>query len=173
MVTFKYSRIGKIIHRYANIPLTLFLLLYMFSSFAFIFEKWYYLFPFLLNLIIVVVLNRHYFKTYKLFPFRIDINNDKMICSDYLSKTKQIEINLIDIDEIDGGIIAGTPAKPIYIHDSKNDVVVGISPHLKENGKLITIILSNVNKELYDSVLLRMKELGELTFGKDKKKPAN
>ncbi len=96
-----------------------------------------------------------------------------MICSDYLSSAKQIEINLIDIDEIDGGIISGTPAKPIYIHDGKNDVVVGISPHLKENGKLITIILSNVKKELYDSVLLRMKELGELTFGKGKKKPAN
>ena len=171
MVTFKYSFLSKLIYRYANIPLTLFLGLYMVSSFAFMMQKWYYVFPFLLNLIIIIALNRHYFRTYKLFPFRIDANNHKLICSDYFNKSKHIEINLYDIDEIEGGVISGTPAKPIYIHDDKNDVVVGISPHLKDSNKLVTIILSNVNQDLYDHVLNSMQELKFSLPIKTKKKP--
>ncbi len=170
MITFKYSPVSKIIYRYANIPITLFLLLYMVSSFVFMFKEWFYVFPFLLNLIIIITLNRHYFRTYKFFPFRIDINNEKMVCKDYFKKSKHIEINLIDIDEIEGGVLSGTPAKPIYIHDSKSDTVVGISPHIKNSNKLVTIILSNINKPLYDKVLKQMQELSILKKPKKKKK---
>ncbi len=170
MITFKYSLVSKLIYRYANVPLTLFLLLYMVSSFAYMFRDWFYVFPFLLNLIIIIALNRYYLRTYKFFPFRIDINNEKIICSDYFKKSKQIEITLIDIDEIEGGILSGTPAKPIYIHDGKNDVIVGISPHLRNSNKLITIILSNISKPLYDEVLKGMQELGNPKASKDKKK---
>jgi len=142
----------------------------MVSSFAFMFREWIYVFPFLLNLVIIIVLNRHYIRTYKFFPFRIDINNEKMFCKDYFKKSKEVEINLADIDEIEGGVLSGTPAKPIYIHDAKNDVVVGISPHLKNSNKLVTIILSNINKPLYDQVLKRMQELNIPKKQKDKKK---
>ncbi len=170
MVTFKYSFLSKLIYRYANIPLTLFLVLYMVSSFAFMFQKWYYVFPFLLNLVIIIALNRHYIRTYKLFPFRIDADNQKLVCSDYFNKSKRFEIKLSDIDEIEGGVISGTPAKPIYIHDAKSGGVVGISPHLKDSNKLITIILSNVSQELYNHVLSSMKELNFEIPKKSKKK---
>ena len=170
MITFKYSFLSKLIYRYANIPLTIFLSLYMISSFFFMLQKWYYFFPFLLNLLIIIALNRHYIRTYKLFPFRIDVNNDKMICSDYFYKSKHIEINLNDIDEIEGGVISGTPAKPIYLHDGKNHVVIGISPHLKEGNKLVTIILSNIKRTLYNQVLAQMEELKYSTPNKSKKK---
>ena len=153
MITFKYSLISKIIYRYANIPLTVFLLLYLVSSFTFMFQQWYYFFPFLLNLIIVVALNRHYLRSYKLFPFRIDINTKKMICTDYFKGNKRIEINLEDIDLVEGGTLHGTPGKPVLVHDSANNIVVGISPHLKNHNKLITIILSNVKEEVYSNVL--------------------
>lgn len=171
MVTFKYSLLSKLVYRYANIPLTLFLLLYMISSFSFMLQKWYYIFPFLLNLIIIIALNIYYIRTYKLFPFKIDTDNQKMICSDYFNKSKYVEINLCDIDEIEGGVISGTPAKPTYIHDGKNEVVVGISPHLKDSNKLITIILSNVKQDLYDQVLDDMQELKYSIPTVQKKKP--
>lgn len=93
-----------------------------------------------------------------------------MICSDYFKKSKRIEIKLSDIDEIEGGVLSGTPAKSIYIHDGKNDILVGISPNLRNSSKLITIILSNVNKSLYDYILLQMKELNQPSLIKDKKK---
>lgn len=170
MITFRYSFIAKLIYRYANIPITLFLVLYMVSSFTFMLHTWYYFFPFILNLIIIIVINRYYFRTYKLFPFRIDINNEKIICSDYFNRSKQVEIIIADIDEIDGGVLSGTPSKPIFIHDERNDVVVGISPNLKESNKLITIILSNIKKTLYDQVLDQMKEINELSLIKTIKK---
>lgn len=140
------------------------------------FQKWYFVFPFLLNLIIIITMNRFYFRSYKLFPYKIDINNEKMICSDYFNKSKVHEILLSDIDLVEGGSISGTPAKPIYIHDSNNNIIVGISPHMKNHNKLVTIILSNVKKEVYDDVLSVAKEISEANkamfgLGKGKKKP--
>ncbi|MCF6269369.1 MAG: hypothetical protein L3J41_06655 [Melioribacteraceae bacterium] len=179
MITFKYSFISKLIYRYANIPATLFLALYLVSSFSYMFQQWYYLFPFLLNLLIIIVLNRHYFRSYKLFPYRIDINTEKMICSDYFNRNKIVEINLQDIDLIEGGSLYGTPGKPILVHNSVNDVVVGISPHMKNHNKLITIILSNVKEKVYNDVLSIAKELSNANkellakSKKDKKKPTN
>jgi len=137
------------------------------------FQKWYYIFPFLLNFFIIISLNRYYFKSYKLFPYKIEINNEKMVCSDYFKKAKVHEILILDIDLIEGGSISGTPAKPIYIHTSINNIIVGISPHLKNHNKLITIILSNVKQEVYNEVLARAKEISELNkvmFGMSKGK---
>ncbi len=179
MITFKYSLISKIIYRYANIPATIFLLLYLISSFTYMFQQWYYFFPFMLNLIIIIVLNRYYFRSYKLFPFRIDINTEKMICSDYFNRKTIVEINLQDIDLIEGGSLYGTPGKPILIHDGVNDVVVGISPHMKNHNKLITIILSNVKEEVYNNILSIAQELSNANkellskSKKEKKKPIN
>ena len=176
MVIFQYSLISKFIFRYANIPLTIFLLLYLVSSFLYMFQKWYFVFPFLLNLLIIIALNRYYLRSYKLFPYKIEINNEKMICSDYLKKSKVHEILLRDIDSIEGGSLSGTPAKPIYINSYSNNVVIGISTHMKNYNKLITIILSNVKQEVYNEVLDKASEISESNkemFGlmKSKKKP--
>ena len=143
------------------------------------FKEWYYFFPLLLNLLIIIVLNRYYFRSYKLFPFRIEINTEKMICSDYFYRNKKIEINLLDIDLIEGGSLYGTPGKPILIHDSVSDTVVGISPHMKNHNKLVTILLSNVGDEVYNSVLTVAQELSNANkellskSKKDKKKPTS
>ena len=179
MITFKYSLFSKIIFRYANIPATLFLLLYLVSSFLYIFQEWYYIFPFLLNLIIIIIMNRYYLRSYKLFPYKVEINNEKMICSDYFYKSKHHEINLSDIDLIEGGSLSGTPAKPIYIHTEKEDLLIGLSPHMKNHNKLVTIILSNVRQEVYDDVLAIATEISESNKAlfskakKEKKKPIN
>ena len=122
-------------------------------------------------------MNRCFFRSYKLFPFKIEINNEKMICSDYFNKSKEQEIYLNDIDLIEGGSLSGTPAKPIYLHTKTDDLIVGISPHMKDHNKLVTIILSNVKQEVYDNVLLLAKEISQSNRAliakvkKDKKKP--
>jgi hypothetical protein len=179
MVTFKYSIISKIIYRYANIPATIFLSFYLISSLLYIPKEWYYIFPFLLNLIIIIVMNRYYIRSYKLFPYKIEINTEKMICSDFFNGKRIVEIKLKDIDFIEGGALSGTPAKPILLHDAVQDVVVGLSPHMKNHNKLITIILSNVRQEVYNNVLALAQELNNATkeflfkTKKSKKKPTN
>ena len=179
MITFKYSLVAKIIYRYANIPATIFLLLYLVSSFLYMFKEWYYVFPFLLNLLIIIIMNRYYFRSYKLIPYKIEINNEKMICSDYFKKSLKHEILLSDIDAVEGGALEGSPAKPIYIHSEKDDILVGISPHMKNQNKLITIILSNVRQDVYNKVLDIANEMNEANKAmlskskKGKKKPIN
>jgi hypothetical protein len=173
MVTFKYSFLSKLIYRYANIPATIFLSLYLISSLLYIAKEWYYVFPFLLNLTIIIVMNRYYFRSYKLFPYKIEINTEKMICSDFFNRKRIVEIKLKDIDFIEGGSLSGTPAKPIIIHDGAKDVVIGISTHMKNHNKLITIILSNVKQEVYNDVLEIAQELNNATkelISKSKKK---
>lgn len=159
MITFKYSLLSKIIFRYANFPATLFLLLYLVSSFIYMFTEWYYIFPVLLNLLIIIMMNKFYLHSYKVFPFKIAINNERMICSDFFNKSKVHEIKLSEIDSIEGGTLSGNPAKPIYIYIKKDNLVIGISPHIKNQNKLITIILSNVRQEVYNGVLTIAKEL--------------
>jgi len=102
-----------------------------------------------------------------------------MICSDYFKRKKIVEINLQDIDLIEGGSLYGTPGKPILVHDAVNDSVIGISPHMKNHNKLITIILSNVKEDVYNDVLSIAQELSNANkellskSKKDKKKPIN
>ena len=122
-------------------------------------------------------MNRFYFRSYKLFPYKIEINNEKMICSDFFKKSIIYDISLSDIDLIEGGSLSGTPAKPIYIHTESDDLLIGISPHMKDQNKLVTIILSNVKQSVYDDVLLLAKEISESNKAlfsnsqKGKKKP--
>ena len=122
-------------------------------------------------------MNRFYFRSYKLFPYKIEINNEKMICSDYMKKSKTHEIYLSDIDLVDGGALSGSPAKPIFIHTETDDLLIGISPHLKNHNKLVTIILSNVRQGVYNDVLATAKEINESNKAllgkakKNKKKP--
>ncbi len=102
-----------------------------------------------------------------------------MICSDYFKKSKSHKILLSDIDLIEGGSLSGAPAKPIYIHTETEDLLVGISPHMKDHNKLVTIILSNVRQEVYNDVLSVAREINNSNKAllgnakKDKKKPIN
>jgi len=70
-----------------------------------------------------------------------------------------------DIDEIRGGIFSGNSARPLYIHDGKNDITIGLRQHLKGFNIVVTIILSNVPQELYKGLLSKIEELGNKTTG--------
>lgn len=173
MKEFKYPFIAKIIYRYANIPVTFLLLVYVFLSAAAAAKEWIYIFPMLINLILLYVMNRYYFKMYRQFPYNIKTDNRKLICSDFMNKSKTVEINLSDIGKITGGIFSGSPVKPVYIYDEKNDITIGFNQHLKDYNKFLTIVLSNIKQELYNELLKKVKDnsiVGKYQSKKDKKK---
>jgi hypothetical protein len=103
-------------------------------------------------------MNRYYFRSYKIFPYKIDINNEEMICRDYFFSKKVIKLKLLDITKITGGIFSGYPSRPIYLFDEKNTIKVGINQHIKNYNSLLTIILKNVNQKLYNELLETMKD---------------
>jgi len=158
MKEFKYPLLAKLIYRYANIPLSLFLIIYIFLTLAAVLNDWVYVFPLVINLIIIYILNRYYFKMYRLFPYIIKADNEKIICNDFMYKNRTVEIRMADITKVTGGIFNGSPVKPIYIYDGKNNITIGFNQHLRDYNKFLTILLSNVKQELYDDLLKKVKD---------------
>ncbi|MFC2082385.1 hypothetical protein ACFLR4_00885 [Bacteroidota bacterium] len=170
MKIYKYSLTARILYRYANIPATILLSIHLISSILLIPEEWYFILPALINGGVIYILNRFYFKIYRQFPFKISIDNEKMICSDFMLSDKKYEIQLSSIDDIRGGIFSGHMARPVYMHDSRQDVTLGFYHHINNYNQLITTVLSNVDKKLYNEILGRMKDIGDERKGKRNKK---
>lgn len=103
---------------------------------------------------------------YKSFPFKISIDNEKMICTDFVIGNKKIEIEHLAIKDIKGGIFSGRAYMPLYIITDHNKI--GISPHLKDYNKLLTIILTNISKELYENLLDSIKKIAHDNTPKNK-----
>lgn len=160
MSTHTYPFIAKLIYRWANIPLSLILGFYLVVYILASFYQWYYIFAVLFEAALLYFLNRHYIRGYKLFPYKISIDNEKMVCEDFFFSKRSLTIYHRDIKEIKGNIFSGNKARPLYISDS-NQQSIAIRVHLEGYNKVLTQILSNVNKELYDSLLDMMKEFNE------------
>jgi hypothetical protein len=169
MKEYTYSFFAKLVYRFANIPATILMLLYMLSSLVGIMNSWYYIFPLALNIAIIFFINRFYFRSYKSFPFRIEANNTKMICSDYFFSNKKIEIDHADISDIKGGLFSGNTSRPIYLISEKHNETIGLHSHIKNHNELLTTILSNIPQELYNRLLEQTKELAEVKSVKFRK----
>lgn len=157
MTTYKYNLLAKILYRYGNIPITFFLLIYLIESVVQLPLHWYAVFFVFINLAIIISLNKYYVKTYKLFPFKISADNEKMICSNFFLSRKIVEIRLIDIDKINGGIFSGYPSRAVYLHDSVTNETVGIYIHSSDYKDLLKLILKNIPQTLYNYLLEKMK----------------
>lgn len=156
---YKYSFFAKLIYRYGNIIATLFLSVHFISSIMMMFEKWYFVFFALINGFIIFIVNRYFFKTYRLFPFTVEADNEKIVCRDFLFGRKEITIYHSDIENITGGIFSGYPTRPVYIKDGRQNITIGFYSHVGKFQKLITTILKNIPQPLYDKLLTGMKEM--------------
>jgi hypothetical protein len=154
--TFTYPFLFKMIFRYGNIIVTVILILYTIPLIHFLDEKIILAFPLLVNLFIIYFLNRHYFNLYKVLPYRITADDESIICSDFFISKKEIVISYGDIVSLSGGIFENKLSGLMKICDGKNNICVAFYQRLNNAGKLATILLSKVNRELYNSVLERI-----------------
>lgn len=153
METYKYSFISKIIYRYGNIIASFMLLIHLASSIYYIQEKIIFIIPTLINLALIFILNKYFIKTYKLFPFEINVVSNKLICKDFFMSKKNLEIEFKNIDKLSGGIFSGYPTRPIYIHDKTQNITIGFYSHLSNFQKLLTTILQNIPEKLYNELM--------------------
>ncbi len=158
MEYFRYSFFAKLIFRYGNIIVTPLLLIQLISSAFYLFQKWYFIFPIIINAGLIFLLNRFYYKTYKLFPFFIQADNKKIICRNFFLSKKVLEIKYEDIDNIDGGIFNGYPTRPIYLRDGKHGVTIGFYSYIGDFRKLITKLLQNIPQDLYDELAKKLNK---------------
>jgi hypothetical protein len=150
---FTYPLFFKLIYRYGNIPLTLFLSFYLIISVIKIDTHIYFIFPIVIILLLIYFLNKHYLNLYKILPYKIIADDEKITCSNFLFQKKKIIIFYNDIGSLTGGIFSGKFTGVMKVFDGKNKHCIGFFEKLKNVNRLQTIILSKVRKEVYDSVI--------------------
>jgi hypothetical protein len=154
--TFTYPFLFRIIFRYGNIILTPLLLLYTVPLVTFLDEKIILAFPLLVNLFLIYFLNRHYFNLYKILPYVIEADDDKIICSGFFLSKRKVIIHYNDVESLTGGIFENKISGLMKVCDGRNNVCIGFYQRLNNSGKLATILLSKVNRNIYDKVLERI-----------------
>ncbi len=158
MQTFTYSLIFKIIFRFGNILVTLLLSIYLVPVFYYIDQKIILFIPLIIAGIILYMVNRTYLAYYKILPYKIEADDEKMICSDFLFSKKVVTIYFKDIDMLRGGVFSGRSSGIMKLRDSKSKLQVGFSQKMKNSEKLIALILSKVSKDLYNDVISNITE---------------
>ncbi len=159
MQTFTYPLLWKFIYRYGNLVITPLLLLYTLSLVILIDKNLIILIPFLLSLFILYFLNKSYINFYKLVPYKIEIENDKIICTDFLFRNKTVTIFIKDVESISGGIFDGRYRGLMKVCDGKNKLCIGFFDRLNNSSKLVTFILSKVDKKIYDKVIEQIQSI--------------
>ena len=116
------------------------------------------LIPLIISLVIIYIVNKSYLVYYKILPYKIEADEDKIICSDFLFSNKSITIYYNDIEKLEGGIFTGRSSGIMKIQDAKGKIQIGFSQKLNNSEKLISLILSKVPTELYNEVIKKITE---------------
>lgn len=137
---FSYSLFQKLIYRYANIPATLILTIYLLPIvFAKTLNTGSVIYGVFIALMIFLI-NRHYFFLYRTLPFSIKTEDDKIICKDFFLSNRQIEFKYEDIISLSGGLFAGK--------------VNGLMKILNKDGKIICFFQKLNNAKIFETILL-------------------
>ena len=151
-----YSIVLRLLYRYGNVIVTLFLLLYLLPIVVNLDQKLILLLPLLLILFLIYYVNKHYFMLYKIMPFKIEFDDEKMICTKFILGRKKFDVYYADINKLEGGVFDNKMSGIMKVYDGKNSVIIGFYPRIRNSNKLITMILSKVKKEIYDEVMERL-----------------
>lgn len=155
MKEYTYPFFYRFIYRYGNIPLTIFLVLYLIPVVFNIDSNELLLIPLIITLFIIYFLNKQYLILYKIIPYRIVVTDNKIICDKFLFSDKVLEISFKDISALKGGIFNGRKNGVMTI-TSINNFTVGFYSSIRNAKELETIILKNVRSEIYDEIAARL-----------------
>lgn len=117
------------------------------------------LIPLILILLLIYFINRKYLEMYKIVPYKITADENKMECTNFIFSKRKITIYYKDIESLTGGIFDGKWFGLMKVCDGKNQICIGFFDKLKNSQKLITLTLSRVDKKIYDDVMEKIKSL--------------
>lgn len=153
MQQFTYPYFFKLLYRYGNIPVTIILSIYLVPSVVNLDKNLLYLIPVILLLLMIYIVNKHYLNLYKIIPSKIEADEEKMICKDFIFSSKEFTIYYSDIESLKGGVFEGRSSGVMKVCDRKNQVCIGFFNRLKKVDKLQTLLLQKVSRKVYDDVL--------------------
>lgn len=153
MQNFTYPYFYKILYRYGNIPVTIILSIYLVPAVVNLDKNLLYLIPVILLLLMIYLLNKHYLNLYKIIPYKIEADEEKMICTDFIFSRKEFIIYFGDVESLTGGIFEGRFSGVMKVCDRKNQVCIGFFNRLRNADKLQTLLLTKVQRKVYDNVV--------------------
>jgi hypothetical protein len=156
--SFTYPLFFGLLYKYGNIAVTLLLVFYTAPIVFYVDQNYIFLIPIVISLLLIYFVNRQYFTLYKILSYKIDADDEKLVCSDYFVSKKVITIYYEDIQTLKGGMFENKMSGIMKVYDGKNSITIGFYSKLNNSSRLVTIILSKVKKELYDEVLDRLTE---------------
>lgn len=170
---FTYKFFYKIIYRYGNFIASLLMIMYVLPFFFNYQGKSDEVFFSILILILMVILNVYFYRLYKITPYHIEMDDEKLHCKDFPFSDKEVTVYFKDIDKLSGGIFDGRISGLMKVIDSDKDVTIGFFHKITNSKMLEATLLSKVKKELYDGVLDKLglkKEKLKQKAAKRKKK---
>ncbi|MCX8105910.1 MAG: hypothetical protein N3D80_08590 [Ignavibacterium album] len=161
MEIFKYPFVIRLIYRYGNIIITLLMILNLIPLFLNVDSNAILLIPIIISLLIIYFTNKFYFLLYKTFPFRISADDEKLICTDFMFRKKEVIIYYKNIKSIEGGIFEGRLSGMMKVCDSETGICITFSHRIKNSTKLIALILSRIDKQLYDQKIEALQKVSQ------------
>ena len=153
---FTYPLIFRMIFKFGNLFVTLFLIAYSLPLVVYLDQNNLLIIPIIVSLFIIYFINRYYFNLYKILPYKIVADDDKMTCLNFILSKKEVIVHYEDIESLSGGIFENKISGIMKVCDGKNAICIGFYHKLTNSNKLATIILSKVKRPLYDEVLERL-----------------
>ena len=154
---FEYPTLFKLLYRYGNIPVTIILSIYLILSLVNLEKNLFFLIPITIILLLIYFLNKHYLMLYKITPYHIEADGEKLTCTDFLFQRKEVIIYYKDVESFTGGLLSGRMNSIMKLCDGKSKLCIGFYDKLKDVNKLQTLILSRVSKEVYDAVAKKLE----------------
>lgn len=98
---------------------------------------------------------------YKVMPYQITVEDERLVFENFVFSNKRVVLYFKDIDSLSGGIFDGRLRGMMKVCDGKTKNCLGISDKIIDSRKLITLILSKVNKDIYDQTIENLKKFKE------------
>lgn len=159
METHTYSFFIKFLYRYGNIFITLLMILNLIPLVIYLDTNVYFIIPIAITLLIIYFTNRFYFLIYKSFPFRIEADEEKIVCTDFIFRNKEVVIYYNNIKSISGGIFEGRLSGIMKVCDGEKNICITFSHRIKNSTKLIATILSKVDKKIYEEKIESLQKI--------------
>jgi hypothetical protein len=156
MKIYQYSFFFRFIYRYGNIPVSIILLFYLIPAVINLDKNIFYVIPLIITLVLIYLINKMYLYLYKILPYKIEVDDEKLVCSDFLFSKRKVTIFFNEITSLTGGIFDGKLHGVMKIFDKRNQMTIGFFNKIKNAKQLETLILSKVSRELYDEVVDRV-----------------
>jgi hypothetical protein len=152
---FTYPWALKMVYRYGNVAASFTLSLYLVPLIAGAGERVEYTFFALIVGIMIVAINWWFVKLYKIVPYRIESDEEKLVGTSYVFQSRRVEIRYQDVVELKGGIFEGRPYGLMKVID-KEGATIAFFHRLRRSKELQGEILRLAPRKVYDDVLEKL-----------------